>query len=768
MRTKLNLLAAGIFLAALGTGLGQSTLQFSTNYYYVAENAGSVILTVQRTGDPNAVVSVDYASANGTALAGSDYTATTGTLNFAAGETNQTIAVTILNDGIAEPAVYETFTVTLSNPTNAVLGTRAACTVRITDNDKGLAFEFASYSVAEDAGSVLIGVTRSDDGDFPVSVDYFTTDLTAIKALDYTGVTNTLFFAAGEKVQTFTVPILNDSLKENSKSFRLTLSNPTNQFLGSQKIVTITILDNDPGVQFEFNQYWVQENEGALTVKVLRGNDVALPLFTVDFATTNLTALAGQDYTETRGTLTFAAGETVKPITVPITYDEVQEADETFKLTLLTNGNEEIVLGPNKTATSTLLDTTGWRPHRFARIALLPDPSVQLSLGGGVHERFAPFFDLYPIEVSTNLLDWTPLEMLVRTNAVTAAPALQYAPAASELMRFFRTRPETVITPREPPTGPYAVGRLDRWVTDPGRRNRYNVSTNSSMWITVWYPAIQPTGQLPSTFVEEAIVRGALPQQWYGRVVVMSSYAFLNALLLPGTTPFPIVLASHGLDALRVQNDERAENLASHGYIVVATDHSDTLGVVFPDGSYHTAVAGNTSDTGLNNRVADLSFILDQLEAWSRDDPVFAGRLDPDRVAAMGMSWGGATAAEFCRVDSRCRASVLFDPGAFSATTLSQGLLKPAMTMNRADNADSGVFSKSVPGSVWLQITSTEHVSFSDVAFIYTGYSMPSICEADRTVDAYTLWFLNKYLKGSTEPMPALADYPRVINFKQK
>jgi hypothetical protein len=95
----------------------------------------------------------------------------------------------------------------------------------------------------------------------------------------------------GEKVQTFTVPILNDSLKETSKIFRLTLSNPTNQVLGTQKTATVTIFNNDPGVQFEFSQYWVQENEVALTVKVLRGNDVNLPLFTVDFATTNLTAL---------------------------------------------------------------------------------------------------------------------------------------------------------------------------------------------------------------------------------------------------------------------------------------------------------------------------------------------------------------------------------------------------------------------------------------------------------------------------------------------
>ena len=207
-------------------------------------------------------MSVDYASANGTAIAGSDYTATNGTLTFAAGETNQTIAVPILNDGFVEPAAYETFTVTLSNPTNAVLGTRTIANVRITDNDKALAFEFANYWAREDEGSVLIGVVRADDGNFPVSVDFATSNLTATNGLDYAATNGTLSFAAGEKVKLFTVPILNDGLKESSETFRVTLSNPTNQVLGTQKTATITIVDNDPGVQFTQNQLWVHENEG--------------------------------------------------------------------------------------------------------------------------------------------------------------------------------------------------------------------------------------------------------------------------------------------------------------------------------------------------------------------------------------------------------------------------------------------------------------------------------------------------------------------------
>ena len=173
---------------------------------------------------------------------------------------------------------------TLSNPTGgAVLGTRATATVQIKDNDTGIQFKFRNYWTAENAGSVLIGVVRGDDGNFPVTVDCATADITATSGLDYGGVTNTLSFAAGETIKLLIIPILNDGLKEPNETFRLTLSNPTGGgVLGSANMATVTILDNDPRVQFDFGKYWVQETDGALSVNVLRGNDVQLDAFTVD------------------------------------------------------------------------------------------------------------------------------------------------------------------------------------------------------------------------------------------------------------------------------------------------------------------------------------------------------------------------------------------------------------------------------------------------------------------------------------------------------
>lgn len=110
------------------------TLQFSGATATVGEAAGSITLTVNRVAGTDGAVSVNYASANGTATAGSDYTAANGMLNFASGQASATLQVPITDDAAVEGA--ETFTVTLSSPAGgAALGTPVTITITITDND---------------------------------------------------------------------------------------------------------------------------------------------------------------------------------------------------------------------------------------------------------------------------------------------------------------------------------------------------------------------------------------------------------------------------------------------------------------------------------------------------------------------------------------------------------------------------------------------------------------------------------------------------------
>jgi hypothetical protein len=752
-----------------------STIRFSPTSYSVAENAGTVTLTLQRLGDPDTVVSVDYATTNVTAAAGLKYTAVSGTLTFAVGQTNQAIVVPILNEGFVEGAV--SFQVILSNPTpGAVLGDQVVASVNIRDNDTGLRFEFSSYTVAEEAGFVLIGVVRGDDGNFPLTVDYATSDLTAAAGQDYRETKGTLTFGAGENVQLFRVPILNDGLKEANKTLRLTLSNPTGGgVLVSPKTATVTIMDNDPGVQFEFDRYWVQETDGSVTVKVLRGNDQALSPFTVDYNTLDATAVAGQHYTETRGTLVFAQGETAKTLSVPILNRNETESDKPFRL-LLSNPSAGVVLGTNLSARITILDMTGMREHRFETISVLPDHSVRFTLAGGVAKRFQAYFDLYPIEDSTDLVDWKPLTTLVRTNSSTNALTYTDSVAGKSDRRFYRTVTNHLITPFPRPPGPFPVGVTSRLVTNPALRNRYNVSTNGSFMVSIWYPAASQVDRLPAPLEDLPLMRDpAWGAEWgvsrlMDREPFFMSHALPNVLCATPTAPYPIVVYSPSLTGVRTEVEDIGPYLASCGYLVVSMDHFDAYGTVFPDGTYLRSGVTSSSSSGTLDRVKDVQFILGELSRWNDSDPLLAGRFDLTNVATMGYSWGGEVAGEIGRIDARCKATILIDdPFLFTPELVKSGLQKPCLLMSGAfSSAADALYSKLGRDALSIQFNTTDHNLFCDQYWLYAHDSLNTGREVARTMHAYALWFLNKYFKSIKEPPPPPKDYPLIRNLKQK
>ncbi|MDH4162629.1 MAG: hypothetical protein OEW15_08060 [Nitrospirota bacterium] len=152
---------------------GPGTLSLVSATYTVGENAGTVVLEVARTGGVTGAVGVAYATANGTAISGSDYTAASGSLSWAGGDSaNKTITISIINDTTVETS--EDFNVTLSSPTGgAVLGTPFTSTVTITDDDGAPAAQVPAGNLllfASLAGGMLIYGGRllrkkSDRGD---------------------------------------------------------------------------------------------------------------------------------------------------------------------------------------------------------------------------------------------------------------------------------------------------------------------------------------------------------------------------------------------------------------------------------------------------------------------------------------------------------------------------------------------------------------------------------------------------------------------------
>jgi uncharacterized delta-60 repeat protein len=141
MNMKMNLLVALSFAVVIASSFGQTTIQFSQRKilgsidYVVPEDGVTAFITVERSGDTNGAITVDYTTSNGTATAGNDYVAQVGTITFAPGQTNQTFTIPIHDDGLVE--MDETLNLTLSNPsTGASLGNLNFSTLTILDNER--------------------------------------------------------------------------------------------------------------------------------------------------------------------------------------------------------------------------------------------------------------------------------------------------------------------------------------------------------------------------------------------------------------------------------------------------------------------------------------------------------------------------------------------------------------------------------------------------------------------------------------------------------
>jgi ribosomal protein L35AE/L33A len=339
-----ELIRLAVFSLDVKSAPSPGSVQLKSATYSVDESGPSVTVTATRTAGTSGAVSVSYATTNGTAVAGSDFTAASGKLSWADGDAaNKTFNIPITDDTTFEGD--ETFSVGLSSPAGgATLGSPAAATVTINDNDVAnpgtLQLGQASYSVDENGASLSVGVTRSGGINGAVSVNYTTSNGTALGGSDYTAVSGTLSWADGVTgTKTFSIPITDDTAYEGNETFNVTINTPGGgATLGSPTSATVTIVDNDtakPGtLQIEHATYSINESGPTLSVAVTRtgGSDGAV---SVAYATSDGTAQAGSDYTATSGTLSWASGDAAsKTFSIPITDDAVNEGNETFNIAI--------------------------------------------------------------------------------------------------------------------------------------------------------------------------------------------------------------------------------------------------------------------------------------------------------------------------------------------------------------------------------------------------------------------------------------------------
>jgi pimeloyl-ACP methyl ester carboxylesterase len=348
-------------------------------------------------------------------------------------------------------------------------------------------------------------------------------------------------------------------------------------------------------------------------------------------------------------------------------------------------------------------------------------------------------------------------------------------------------------------TGPFAVGRaFYDWADDQTLDTLAPVpGTKRELLVWIWYPAAAGQSATMDDYLPAPLrtavqrQRGVLLTQFLTRdLSKVHAHSLRNSDVSPQPRPYPVVIMRAGA-SLEVWNySTLAEDLASHGHVVVGFDAPyRTFTVVFPDGRMMRRTPGNNPELCLErtgqerdrcaNRLltawtADIAFVLDRLEQLNASDASgkFTGRLDMKRVGVFGHSFGGAAAALFCHEDSRCKAGIDVD-GAPHGSVIQAGIDRPFMFLlsdhsheSDAEGSQIGADIQSIydrlppDGRAFIEIRGANHFLFSDDGALLKSHivlralRMLGIVGIDGrrqlAVTAYCLRsFFDVYLKGA-------------------
>jgi pimeloyl-ACP methyl ester carboxylesterase len=367
------------------------------------------------------------------------------------------------------------------------------------------------------------------------------------------------------------------------------------------------------------------------------------------------------------------------------------------------------------------------------------------------------------------------------------------------------------VTTLPDPTGPFAVGRTmafwrdatqaEPMAPEPGARREILA------WI--WYPAERgrpsqtPAPYLPPPW-RDALRRrtGPVLNLLTRDLSGVRSHSVRDAEMSPRFPSYPVVVMRAGLAALTADYTTLAEDLASHGYVVLGFDAPyRSWIVVLPDGTVVARAPRNNADLvsgpqkeQLATRLvqawcSDTAFALDELGRLNSSDPSsrFMGRLDLQRVGVFGHSLGGATALQFCRDDARCKAGIDVD-GAPLGSVVHDGVRQPFLFLLSDHGRESGPEKQEVEANIrsiydrlpadrrlLLVIRGAGHFGFSDVGallrspLLMRGLRFAGVVRLDgrrqlAITTHYVCSFFDVYLKGApASELPGRDEYPEVV-----
>jgi dienelactone hydrolase len=347
------------------------------------------------------------------------------------------------------------------------------------------------------------------------------------------------------------------------------------------------------------------------------------------------------------------------------------------------------------------------------------------------------------------------IKWLVRSVAAVAVFAVV---GLSVLLTFLWHEHKTEITLPEP-TGQFAVGRtMYSWVNSAERDELApSPGTKRAVVVWIWYPAAPATSAASAEYLPglwraaEAQHSGVLMAKFFTRdLSLVRTHSTSDPDVSSEQGSYPVVIMRAGGGALTTDFTTLAEDLTSHGYIVVGFDAPyRTSLVVFPDKRVVERPAGNDPENLDRNQAnllinrllpmwtSDTKFVVSQLQRLNDADPSaadpsgkFAGRLDMQRLGMFGHSFGGAQALQFCHDDIRCKAGIDID-GAPFGSVVQEGLTQPFMFLlsdhsrelsdpaSRQIGADIHSIYGRLPGGRFLiTIRGAHHFSFSDQALL--------------------------------------------------
>jgi predicted dienelactone hydrolase len=347
------------------------------------------------------------------------------------------------------------------------------------------------------------------------------------------------------------------------------------------------------------------------------------------------------------------------------------------------------------------------------------------------------------------------------------------------------------------PTGPYAIGTRIEPLVDPVRMETHVPGPLQSreIMIQIWYPA-KPDHQPLAGYRRR---RETTLLSSY--MAALKTHSYKNAAVATTGAPYPVLLFNPAWGGQRTQNTYQAEDLASHGFIVVGIDHPyNSRPIAFPDGRVlwsqdvhditdfqNTTVAQQLAigDKEVRIEAGDDALVLNSLSAANLDphSPWF-GRVDANDAGAFGHSFGGAVAAQICYQDPRVKVALNEDGWAFGDVP-THGLDKPYMFMDddtpaitaaqlksadvqtrresALDISDMNSFDQTMHrfGGYYLLVPESKHFNFADRSLYspirgWTDSGSIAPQRAHRIIEAYTLQLFSHYLLH--QPAPLLAE----------